>query len=140
MLTYTKFVNLENSPDFKKSGSSHLQRLGSSHSQNSEVQFFFLKWEVHIRPNLEVHFRRLVKFTFAEFRSSEGCCITKHENLKFTSTTIEVHIIIGSSLRAKRQTQLESSIRTGGSSQYFQKFNCHHREVRLPPYRNSLPV
>jgi hypothetical protein len=118
--TLAKFRSLEIFSRVQKMGSSHPPKFRCSLSQIGEVHF-------------------------AEFRSSEDCCITKHENRKvhFEHKNIEVHIILGSSLRTKRQNNSEvqfkhvkvrnifrSSLATTG------KFIYLHTEIHSP-YRSS---
>jgi hypothetical protein len=105
--TLAKFRSLEIFSRVQKMGSSHPPKFRCSLSQIGEVHF-------------------------AEFRSSEDCCITKHENRKvhFEHKNIEVHIILGSSLRTKDKTT--------------RKFNSNmwkfaiFSEVHLPPPGSSF--
>jgi hypothetical protein len=96
-------------------------------------------------PKFRCSLSQIGEVHFAEFRSSEDCCITKHENRKvhFEHKNIEVHIILGSSLRTKDKTTrkfnsnmwkfaniFRSSLATTG------KFIYLHTEIHSP-YRSS---
>jgi hypothetical protein len=83
-------------------------------------------------PKFRCSLSQIGEVHFTESRSSEDCCITKHENRKvhFEHKNIEVQIILGSSLRTKDKTT--------------RKFNSNmwkfaiFSEVHLPPPGSSF--
>ena len=133
-------IFFKKSLEYKKQEVHIYKRLGSSHLQNQDVHTHkickfgkFSRFQNSGSSHLQdlVHTRKIQKFTFTEFRSSEGCCITKHEKS-------EVHF------ERKRSSHYYRKFTSNKKTNTTQKFNSKRwnrkifSEVHLPPSGSLL--